>query len=299
MKQKLLFLVGPTASGKTNLSIKLAKKIKGEIISCDSMQVYKEPRIITNKPTKEQLKKARHHLISIVSLEKEFDVLDFIKLAKRSIKEILKRKKIPILIVGTGFYMASLLDGLIQGVASDKKIRDRLYKEAQLNGNDFLHKRLQKIDPDAAKRIHPNDIKRVIRALEVYEITKAPISKLEKKGGIYNDYDMEIIGIDLSRDELYNRINKRSEGMFKKGLVREVKSLIKSKLSAQGLGILGIKEIKGFLDSQYDLDEAKRLLARNTRHYAKRQLTWFRHEKRIKWMEEGEILKYATNRFNN
>ena len=262
------------------------------------MQVYKEPQIITNKPSKKELKTIKHHIVAAISVSKNFDVAQFVKLAKASIKIIFKKEKPPIFVVGTGFYLSSLLDGISLAPKADLKFRKRLYKIAGTKGNVFLHNRLKRIDRKASERIHPNDLKKVIRALEIYQESKIPISKLERQSGIYNDYEIEIIGIDLARSELYNRINKRTLLMFRKGLIREVKRLLKGKLSQTASQIIGIKQIKGYLEGHYSLDEAKRLLARDTRRYAKRQLTWFRRDKRIRWLQEKEIIKYAFDRFN-
>jgi tRNA dimethylallyltransferase len=291
-KPRIIFLVGPTASGKTELAVKLAKKFKLGIISCDSMQVYREARVITNKPSSLELKQAKHHLINIVSVKDNFDAALFLKLARESIDSIIKKGKIPLVVVGTPFYMIALLDGIFIGQSSDEKLRNKLYRQAKVKGHLFLYKRLKKVDPVSAGKIHPHDLRRIIRALEVYLVKKVPISKLQKKKqGIYNDYQVKIYGIRIPRGKLYERINLRTTQLFKKGFVKEAKRLLKTKLSKSASQILGLKEIALLIKGKIDIKEAERLIARNTRHYAKRQLTWFRRDKRIIWKTPLGILK--------
>lgn len=289
LKRKIIFLVGPTAIGKSSIAIKLAKRIKAEIISCDSMQIYKELNIASDKPTKKTRAQIPHHLIDIISVENNYNVSNYRKQVLKAIDQIHKKDKIPIIVGGSGLYMKVLLDGIFSNGESDKKIRAKLYKQAKKYGNKFLYKRLKKIDKMSAKKIHPNDLRRIIRALEVYETTKAPISKLQKNtNGLLKYYDVRIFGLELEREKLYERINSRVDRMFKKGLVAEVKKVLNKKLSKTAKGLIGVKEVKDFLDSKYSKDEAIRLVKRNTRHYAKRQLTWFRKEKRIKWIPINE-----------
>lgn len=288
MKKKILFIVGPTASGKSKLAVALAKKINGEIISCDSMQVYKGLRIISNRPSKAQLGSAPHHLVGTLDPHDDFNANKFVSLSKQLIEEILGRGKVPIFVGGTGLYMDALLYGLFEGPAAQPAIRLALYKEAERFGKDYLYQRLKKVDVQAAAKIHPHDLRRITRALEVYEITKRPITELQKqRKGLLDDrrFDIRIFGLNIHRDKLYKNINSRVDKMFKKGVVSEVRDSLNKRTSQVFRQALGIKEINAYLKGKIDLDTAKKLLKQNTRRYAKRQLTWFRKNKRIKWLD--------------
>jgi len=286
MKSGIVFLVGPTAIGKTDIAIALAKKINAEIISCDSMQVYKSMDILTSKPSLTVRRIIPHHLISIVSPDKEYNVSRYYKEVYRKIKEIQRRDKISLVVGGTGLYMSILIDGIFKSASPHKVIRNRLYRQAEELGSEYLYNRLKNIDPKAALKIHPHDTKRIIRALEVFETTTLAISKLQKRRkGLSEEYEIKIFGLNRQREKLYQRVGERVDRMFAQGLVSEIKRLLKLKLSKTAQYAIGIKEIKGYLDGWYDLDEAKRLIKRNTRLYAKRQLTWFRRDKRIEWLE--------------
>lgn len=285
-KPMLVFIVGPTAAGKTETAAALTKKVSAEIISCDSMQIYKGMDIITSKPPASLRKKAVHHLIDIIEPTKEFNVSKFRAEALKKIKQILKKGKTPILVGGSGLYVSILIDGIFKVKSVNKSVRSRLYKEASLFGKEFLYEKLNKSDPDAAAKIHPNDTKRIIRALEVFETTGKPISALQKqRKGLVNDFDIKIFCINMEREKLKERIDRRVEKMFLNGLVRETKRLLKSKLSRTAGSAIGIKELKGYFDGKYNLEEAKLAIKRNTKEYAKRQLTWFRKDKRIKWIQ--------------
>ncbi|PIP20821.1 MAG: tRNA (adenosine(37)-N6)-dimethylallyltransferase MiaA [Candidatus Omnitrophica bacterium CG23_combo_of_CG06-09_8_20_14_all_40_11] len=295
MKPRIIFLVGPTAIGKTEIAVAIAKKIDAEIISCDSMQIYKGMDIITSKPPLALREIVRHHLISAVSADKEYNVSKYYKDAARKLKEILKRGKVPLIVGGTGLYMSILIDGIFKSNASNKVIRNRLYRQAEGLGNEYLYNRLKDIDLEAAAKIHPHDTRRIVRALEVFQTSGEPISKLQKqRKGLSQDYNIKIFSLNMPREKIYQRIEERVEKMFSKGLVGEVKRLLKSKLSKTATYAIGIKELKGYLDGLYDLEEAKLLIKRNTRLYAKRQLTWFRKDKRINWIEVGEKEKPAA-----
>jgi len=286
MKPRLVFLVGPTAIGKTELSSRLAKELNAEIISCDSMQIYKGMDILTSKPALEARKKIPHHLVDIVSCGKEYNVSKYRLAAIRKINEILKRGKVPLFVGGSGLYMSVVIDGIFKAKTEDADIRQRLYKEAQDLGAHKLYDKLMKVDPIAAQKIHPNDVKRIIRALEVFAVTGKPISQLQAaRKGLADKYDIKIFGLDMPRDKLYKRIDERVDEMFEQGLVKEVNKLLKLKLSKTAGAAIGVNEIKGFLEGLYDIEEAKGLMKRNTRQYAKRQMTWFRKDKRIIWIE--------------
>jgi tRNA dimethylallyltransferase len=286
MKKKLIFIVGPTAAGKSKLAFLLAKKIKGEIISADSMQVYKGMDILTAKPSKIIRKEIHHHLIDIVSAEKDFSAADFRRRALGAIKKIHNKKKIPIIVGGTGLYVRSLISGLFEAPKADLKIRRQLEKLALKRGTSYLYNKLSEVDPKAAGKIHPNDLRRIIRALEVYQKAGQPITKLQAKTkGLGDRYEIKIFILNIPRGRLYQKINKRVEEMFEQEAVEEVRKLLSLKLSKSAQQALGIKEIKGCLEGNYSLDEAKRLLQRNTRHYAKRQLTWFRKMAGVRWVD--------------
>ncbi len=287
--KEIIFIVGPTAVGKTKVSYLLAKKIKGEIISCDSMQVYKNVATLTAQPAKSILKTVPHHLISAMDLSEEFNVAKFIRLAKAKIKEIFDKGKVPIVVGGSGFYISALLDGIFSGPGQDRKLRQKLEKEAVKYGNNYLYQRLEKLDPKAAKEIHPNNLRRLVRALEVCIKTGQKFSQIKKNRiGLWDNFDVKLIGLNRDRQELYQHIDRRVDGMFRKGVVKEVKKALKQSLSKTAMQIIGINEFAGFLKGEYNKEEAKRLIKRNSRHFAKRQLTWFKRDKRIHWIEIGE-----------
>ncbi len=288
-QKKIIFIVGPTAVGKTDIAFLLAKKINGEIVSCDSMQVYKELSIASNKPPRETLKNISHHLINVVSVAKNFDVAAFRKRALAAIKKIHQKNKIPLIVGGSGLYMAILLDGIFTQAKKNLRLRQKLENEARAKGSQFLYEKLQSVDPAAAAKIHANDTRRIVRALEVFLSTKKPISQLQKeRQGIWGCYDIKIFALSRERSELYEAINARVEAMFTQGLVEEIKKISKKRLSKTAQGILGIAEVQGFLKGEYDLERAKYLLKLKTRHYAKRQLTWFKRDKRLQWVNMAQ-----------
>lgn len=286
MKPAIIFLVGPTAVGKSETAVRLAKKINAEIISCDSMQIYKGMRIISSQPGEDLTKKAMHHLIGWRPPDKEYNVSLYRKDALEKIKEIIARKKIPLFTGGTGLYMSVLIDGIFKLKSENECIRKQLYEEAGKSGSQYIHNKLKVVDPEAAKKIHPNDTKRIVRALEVFETTGRRISELQKqRTGLQDEYEIKIFCLNIERDRLYKRITKRVEEMFAKGLMKEVSKLLKLKLSKTASMALGLRELKGYFEGLYDLDEAKKKIIRNTQMYSKRQLTWFRKDKRINWIE--------------
>jgi tRNA dimethylallyltransferase len=279
-KPEIIFLAGPTAVGKTQTAIKLAKKLNAEIISCDSMQVYKGMDILTSKPSGEE------HLISKILPSKEYNVARFQRDALKKAKEILKKGKTPLFVGGTGLYISILLDGIFKLKREDKIIRKRLYQQAEARGSGYLYKKLEKVDPQAAAKIHPNDTRRIVRALEVFKVTGKPISQLQKeRKGLFATHRVRIFCLNMARDELYSRIDRRVEQMFKQGLVAEVRRLLKLNLSRTARYAIGINELKGYFEGKYDLATAKMLIQKNTRNYAKRQLTWLRKDKRMEWID--------------
>ncbi len=284
-KRKIIFLVGPTGIGKSAAAIILAKKIGAEIISCDSMQVYRRMDIITSKAGLTQRKKIRHHLLDIVDPSKEYNVARYRKEALSICKNLFEKGKIPLFVGGTGLYYSIIIDGLFPKVPGDKLIRAQLNKELELSGNLYLYRRLANIDPASAKKIHSNDARRIIRALEVYLKTGKPISVLQKSRiGLGQEYEIKIFGLNSNRQLLYKKIDQRVDKMFRSGLIAEVKGLLKRKLSKTAACAIGIRQLQGYLSGRQPKDEAKRLIQRDSRRYAKRQLTWFRKDKRIKWI---------------
>ncbi len=285
LKKKLIFLVGPTAIGKSAVAVSLAKKINAQIISCDSMQVYRGMNIISSKVTVLERKKIKHYLLGVISPDKEYNVAKYRKFALLICNKLFLNNKIPLFVGGTGLYYSIIIDGLFPSVAEDKLIRAKLNKQLNLKGSKYLYAKLIKVDPQAAEKIHPHDARRIIRALEVYLKTGFPISQLQKKRiGLSKDYEIKIFGLNLNRKFLYKRIDQRVDNMFKSGLIDEVKKLLKLKLSKTALGAIGIRELKDYFSGLISLEDAKNLIKRNSRRYAKRQLTWFRKDKRIEWI---------------
>ncbi len=286
MKKKLFIIVGPTAVGKTDLSLALANKLNGEIISADSMQIYKHMNIGTAKPTMEERQGIPHHLIDVVNPDESFSVAEFQKITKQKIDELIVSNKLPIIAGGTGLYINSIIfDMDFSQSVSNLKLRQDLEKEANELGNEYVHNKLKKIDSDSAKRIHPNNLKKVIRAIEVYNETGEKIGDFSKDIKLNDEYEFFVVGLTRDREELYDRINMRVDIMIEQGLVKEVKDLLNQGYTKDLTAFkgLGYKEIIKYLEGEYDLNEAIRILKRDTRHYAKRQLTWFKRYSFINW----------------
>lgn len=287
MKKKLLVLVGPTASGKTEVAYEISKRLPVEMISCDSMQVYRKMPIITQAPPCAITKNLKTHLVSFLDPSEEYNAALFRKEALSSIHKILKKNKTPLLVGGTGLYLRALLDGLFEadadgGLLTDKELRGKFLKDQEAHGGHYLHTELKKVDPLSAEKIHPNDFRRIIRALEVTRLTGKPFSaqKANRKG-IREEFRIKGFFLTRDRQDLYDRINKRVEEMLAIGLLQEVRKLMKLRLSRTAGTALGIREMKSFLDDKLSLNEGVELLKKNTRNYAKRQLSWFRHEKGV------------------
>jgi len=294
-KKRIIFLTGPTAVGKSEAAVVLARRINAEIISCDSMQIYRGMDIITSKPSKPLMRKIRHHLIDVIRPSREYDVSRYRKEAVKKIKAIIKKGKTPLFAGGTGLYISVLIDGIFREKTQDKQARKKLCAQALLRGSGYLHNRLKKIDPDAAAKIHPNDARRIIRALEVFQTTGIPISCLQRqRRGLGAEFEIKAFCLGLPRGRLYGKIEERVDEMFSRGLVAEVRRLLKKRLSKTAACAIGIRELKGYFDGLYDLEEAKRLVKRNTRRYAKRQLSWFRRDKRLKWITVADKEKPAA-----
>lgn len=289
----LVILTGPTAVGKTALSIALAKAINGEIISADSMQVYRHMNIGSAKITAEEMADVPHHLIDVLEPTEAFNVVVFQRLAKEAMEEIYGRGRIPILVGGTGFYIQAVLYDIdFTENDEDASLRSKLQELARREGPEFLYEKLKAVDPGACESIHAHNVKRVIRALEFYEKTGQQISAHnETQRQNASPYRFAYFVLNDSREEIYRRINRRVDQMMASGLVEEVRQLqemgcTKDMVSMQGLGY---QEIFRYLEGELSLEEAITLIKRDTRHFAKRQLTWFRREKEVIWVEKSEI----------
>ncbi len=289
--RKIIVIAGPTACGKTEYAIKVAQHADGEIVSCDSMQLYKYMSIGSAKPTPEEQAAVRHWLIDEIDPRDEFSVARYRDMAKDAINDILSRGKVPVVAGGTGLYLNSILyDMDFSGADKDTELRKTLMDEAELFGPEFVHKKLEMIDPIKASKIHPNNLKKVIRALEGASSGKgiADFSDLRTRTA---DYDVLLIGITRDRDELYDRINRRVDIMVEQGLFKEVEELLEMGLQEEDISMKGIgyKEIIAYFDGVYSKEDAIEKIKQNTRHLAKRQLTWFRRYEDMHWVNISEL----------
>ena len=285
-KPLVVIISGPTASGKTGLSIEIAKRFNGEIVSADSMQIYKSMDIATAKPTKDETAEIRHHLIDFVEANENFSVAKYKQLALSAIDDILSRGKLPIVCGGTGLYIDTLMNNTVFLDYEDSGIRERLEKRKESDGIEGLYEELKKVDPDTACRLHLNDSKRIIRALEVYYLTGKTISEQNslshKEESPYN-FLLFVLSAH-NREILYKRINDRVDKMLDMGLVEEAGSFFASDISKTAKQAIGYKELKPYLDGEISLETAVEKLKMETRRYAKRQLTWFRNKKNVNWL---------------
>ncbi len=294
MRKSLLIIVGPTAVGKTEISIHIAKKLNGEIISADSMQVYKKMDIGSAKPTERERQNIPHYLMGDIDPRESFSAAQFQEKAKKYIDIILGKNKLPIIVGGTGLYINSLIYKMdFAETEPDWKLRQKLQKEAEIYGSEYLYGKLQELNKEVASRIHPNNVKRVIRAIEVLQSDNKKIKDFKKDLIENKEYNYLMIGLTRDREELYDRINKRVDKLIEKGLIDEVKELMNMGLEEDDISMkgLGYKEIIRYLKGLYDLEEAIRILKRNTRHYAKRQITWFKRYDQIEWFN---LTKYIS-----
>lgn len=286
-KPKILCVVGPTASGKTDYAVELALKRGGEVVSCDSMQIYKHMDIGTAKPTADEMKGVKHHMIDIIEPNESFSVARFSEMARECIDDILLRGKMPVLCGGTGLYFDSTINNInfIQ-MDTDEEYRKDLESAAKEFGNEYVYKILKRVDEESAESIHPNNLKRVIRALEIYKTTGKKKSELDKEQLSEPLYEPEITGLMRDREVLYDRINKRVDIMMEKGLVEEVSELIKMGIDTEATSMqaIGYKEIIEYLDGKTSLSDAVDKIKRESRRYAKRQLTWFKRNEKIHWI---------------
>ena len=291
MQNKIIAVAGPTASGKTALAVEIAKVVGGEIVSCDSMQIYKDLSIGTAKPDAEEMQGIPHHMIDFVEPQRRYSVADFVDDARACIDDILARGKVPVVAGGTGLYMDSVLNNIsFADFDSDPDFREEMQKLADAEGKEAVHSLLQKADPEAAEKIHPNNVRRVIRALEVCRVTGKTFTQVNLESVRDAVYDALIIGIDRDREKLYERINLRVDIMLEKGLLTEVRDLYGKGIGADttAMQAIGYKELVRYLEGRCTYDEAVEKIKMESRRYAKRQLTWFRRNPDILWFNADE-----------
>jgi tRNA dimethylallyltransferase len=292
-RPNVIVIVGPTSSGKTYLSLKLSKRIPSEIISADSRQIYKFLDIGTAKPSKLQLKRITHHLIDILDPSENYDASIFEKDAEKIIDEIQNKNKITIVVGGSGLYVKALIDGIFDTAENDEEYRKELLQIRKEFGNEFLYEELKKVDPESAAKMLPQNWKRVIRALEVFHTTGEPIWKHHQKQSSSKEkiYIFKQFGLNWDRKILYENIDRRVDEMIKNGFVDEVKNILFKgyNKNLNSLNSVGYKEIIQHMEGEISLERAIELIKRNTRHYAKRQMTWFRKDARIEWFDIKEL----------
>jgi tRNA dimethylallyltransferase len=297
-QRNLLVLVGPTAVGKTDLSLDLAEYFSCEIISADSMQIYRGMDIGTAKASKEEMDRIPHHLIDICNPDDPFSVTDYQQEATRHIEEISQRGHLPFMVGGTGLYIQSVAHGYeFSEGGADKEYREKLGILGSEQGGKALLQMLRDIDPPAADRLHPNDQRRIIRALEIYHVTGETMTEHLNSQQLTSPYRLLIIGLNRDRKQLYERVNERVDLMLEEGLVEEVRSLLNAGYSGHLTSMqgLGYKEIASYLHGRFSLEEAAELLKRNTRRFAKRQLSWFRRMKEIEWFDMTDSAEHQKH----
>jgi tRNA dimethylallyltransferase len=297
-KPKIVIIVGPTAVGKTDISIATAKALNGEIISADSAQVYKYMDIGTAKISPDEMQGIKHHMIDEVTPDQSFSVANFRDKADHYIQELTAKGKLPIIVGGTGLYINALINNLdFTKSIGDEDFRERMQEIADNKGNEYLYEMLKDIDIDSYFRLHANDVRRVIRALEVYEFTGKTITHFQEESKkLPPRYNSAYIGLTMDRQKIYKRIEQRVDAMIEQGLIEEVKKLLNMGYNRDlvSMQALGYKEIVGYLEGEISLEEALFILKRDSRHYAKRQLTWFRRDERIKWFNIDEYQDRIT-----
>jgi tRNA dimethylallyltransferase len=286
MQNRIIFIVGPTGVGKSAVALALAPHVNGAIVSADAMQVYTEVNIACDKPSVAERQRIPHFMFDVASVQEEYNVAQYGRAARAAIRDILAQKKTPIVVGGSGMYVNVLLDGIFDATYKDDMLSQTLFKKAEEQGSMVLHQELMVKDPQAAHKIHPHDTKRIVRALEVFSVSGKPISELQqKREGLWGTHDISIYGLTMERALLYKKVEDRIDQMFAKGLVQEVEEVAQLPLSRTAATLIGIPEVQGYVKGQYDIDRAKYLMKRNTRHYVKRQLTWFRRDPRIVWID--------------
>lgn len=292
---RILIVCGPTASGKSELALRLARELDGEIVNADSMQIYRGMDIGTAKPTREEMDAVPHHLLDVADPDTPFSAADFSEAASQSISGIIRRGRRPIVVGGTGLYIRALLHGLVDSPSGAGELRRRLQEEARELGNQAMLERLRLVDPQLAVTIHPNNLVRIIRGLEVYHLTGIPLSRYQHEHGFAKErYRSLSIGIRVERGELYERIERRVDRMLATGLLDEVRALLEAGFGPElkAMRSIGYRESCDFLAGNSGQEETAALIKRNTRRYAKRQLTWFNADPEIIWLEYPE--KFAT-----
>jgi len=285
-KISVIAVAGPTASGKTALAVEIAKRFGGEIVSCDSMQIYKDLSVGTARPTEEEMQGIPHHLVGFAGLRDDYSVADYVSDAKKAVAEIHARGNVPVVCGGTGLYMDSLLGNIeFSEIKSDPALRAELKEYLDGHGPEALHERLRELDPELAAKLHPNNTGRVIRAIEVCELTGIPMSEHQRRSRLHAPpYETAWIGLCFSeRETLYARINRRVEEMLQNGLIDEARLLLEQGGSGTVMQAIGYKELFPYLRGEQTLAEAAEILKQETRRYAKRQLTWFRRNDNIRW----------------
>lgn len=296
-KQPLIVVVGPTASGKTAVGIELAKEYNGEVVSADSMQIYKGMDIATAKPDEEEMQGIPHHLISELEPTSSFSVAEYVKLAQQKIEDIAARGKLPILVGGTGLYVSSLIDNInFDNAITDGSVRRKLTEEAERIGNEAMLEKLREIDPEAAEKIPAANLVRIIRALEVYEVTGIPFSRHKELNRMQDSlYNACTIGLTYKdRSVLYDRINRRVDIMLEKGLIEECRAVYENEKLGTACQAIGYKELIPYFDGVKPKEECIDKIKQYSRNYAKRQLTWFRRDERIQWVEIEEDTAFST-----
>ncbi len=297
MLKKIIAVVGPTASGKTALAIEIAKRVNGEVVSCDSMQIYRHMDIGTAKPTTEEQKAVPHHMIDIVEPFESFNVADFTAAARQCIDALHNRGKAPVLAGGTGLYADSIIENIVfPDIGEAPEFCSEMLRLAETEGNEAVHTLLAEKDPEAAEKIHPNNLRRVIRALEVCHLTGKTFTEYSREARREAVYDALIFGIDADRQVLYDRINRRVDKMLREGLEDEVRSLAEMGIGRDttAMQAIGYKELLDYFDGRVTLQEATEKIKMESRRYAKRQMTWFRRNPRINWVKienDEELLK--------
>lgn len=297
MIDKIVGVVGPTASGKTALAIEIAKQYNGEIVSCDSMQIYKYMNIGTAKPNKNEMQGIPHYMIDIISPSQTFNVAKFAEMAKECISDILSRGKLPVLAGGTGLYFDSVINNTkFAELGHDEKYCEELRNAALNYGNEYVHNLLEEIDPTSAQAIHPNNLRRVIRALEIYKVSGKTMTECNKDSVRPQLYSPIVIGINMDRELLYERINKRVDIMLNCGLLNEVKEILDMDISPDttAMQAIGYKELVKYLNGLISYDDAVEEIKRESRRYAKRQLTWFRRNENINWVMLQKCYNFDT-----
>ena len=306
MKKKAIVVVGATASGKTALGVHIAKRFNGEVISADSMQIYKGMDIATAKPSTEEMDGIKHHLIDFIDVQSQYSVSNYCDDAEVVFDKIIEKDKIPVIVGGTGLYIDSFLSNtkFLEAASSDN-VRKELLLEAEKNGIESLYEQLKAIDPDAAKNIHPNNTVRVVRAIEIYRTTGKTLTEQNKLShAVESDIEPLYIGINYAdRENLYSRINLRVDLMLEAGLLEEAKEFFKMNPSKTAFNAIGYKELKPFIDGVLTFDVCVENLKRETRRYAKRQITWFKRNKNINWvyadkLSKEELLETVDNLIN-